>query len=193
MLKLLAPVLTLIGIWFAYRINRNKRLAERLRSYEAILGDVLHLTAHPWKAKERTAEAMEFDHDDPELRDAVRAYLKAGSFRTLLPPEKFVPKRITSDQEKLEFAMTITRHARNHKDRVLETEREISTYEFSPVHHLDDPDIDERLATILDHVGKNLSSFGPQTRSRWRETTLVGPDEVRQRYRECIEMCPHSF
>lgn len=193
MLESLAPILTLVGIWFAYRVNRHKKLSQRLQSYEAILSDVYFLLMFPWKEKERKAEAIEFNHDDPELRDAVRAYLKAGPSATLSPPAEYVPSRITDEDEQLRYKMTIMDQVNAHRNLVSEAEYNITAPELSPVHYLDIPEVEQRLNNVLSHVGKNLSSFGPRTRDLWTETATNEPGDVRRRYRECIEFCPNYF
>jgi hypothetical protein len=132
-------------------------------------------------------------NDDLELQAAVRAYIDAHWMESMWSNPVFIPPRITDEAERLQFMHLVSEEAQKHQNETFHYSIALCTSELSPVYHLEDKEVEKRLARLIKHVGGNLSYFSDDIRRSWETVKFQEPTEVKALYEQALRVCEHYF
>jgi t-SNARE complex subunit (syntaxin) len=56
-----------------------------------------------------------------------------------------------------------------------------------------EPEIGQRLARVIGHVGRNLSQFSSKIQRSWERAKFENPEDIKHKYQQCLRVCPDFF
>lgn len=173
--------------------NRAKRRLERIRAYEAIYEDVSFVLEYPFRKRESIAKGQLYSSEDPGLQAAVRAFRNAHWMNQMWGTSRFIPEGIENEHEKYEFLERVTEESRKFDEELFSFRIGLNLAERSPVYHLDNLEVAERLGRVMKHVGHNLSLFSHNIRRAWESAKFKDPQDIKTLYEQCIDVCANFF
>lgn len=184
-------VITTIALWlFERKANRKNACVQ---AYEQVYDDACYILEFPLHKNDREAKNIQYANTDPELEQAVRAFLNSHWMDQYWGTKKFVPPSLTAEDKKREFMRKVSSEAYAFRAMLSSHTFNLTIREMSPVFHTHEEEISERLVHIMKYVGKNLSLFSPVVRQQWGNARFADPLEIRREYEKALEVCDHYF
>jgi len=193
----LAIIISLFSILLTVALsilqNRAKRRSERIRAYEAVYEDASFILEFPFHKRSSIAKAQLYYNDDPELQAAVRAFRDSHWMSQMWGRSEFIPSRIKGEHERFEFLKRVMEEATKFDQELFSFRISITLPDRSPVYHLNNPEVAERLTRVMRHVGRNLSLFSKHLRQYWEQAKFKDPQDVKDLYEQCLKVCSDFF
>jgi len=189
----LSVVSILISIVSSVFSHRHQRKKERIRAYEEVYSHASFILEYAFHKRSAEVDLEGYHNEDPALEKSVREYLDAHWMSRMWGSQRFVPSLITDPEEKSAFLQKVSDEASKYQNEKFQEVVGMGLNERSPVYHIKDDQVAERMVKIINHVGVNLSLFSNGIKKSWESVKFRNPDDVRRQYEQCLSVCKNFF